>query len=501
MAQRALTALDLEPGLRTHVLISRGLALRGLAPPTEILQVFEEALVSAQEAADQRVVADVFWHLGGAQSGAGRHDRASHLCAQAVRIAEELGDQARLGRYLSSYGWALYDFGEHEKAIATTERALGLARGTGDGVQAAETAAAVAALYVDSGHPDKAEPMAELALATSQLHGAARTEEFALRILAKCLQIRCDPQGGYELLRRAHRLARDAGLIRGMLTTDVGLVHALMNLGKLAKAVEHTEDSLAACARMDYRELSVLLSIPLAMTYSLQGQLSRAWETCESATALLEDLPLPALAGRLMPVRAQLLTWFGDHDGAREAVARGEIAAEQAGGPRSLSLLRQVHASTLDAQGCTQEAADAYGEMLAEYRSSGADVHIALMAERLGGLLVRLDEPEAARPLLQEAVALAEPGGFVAPVVTARIWLDLLPGGNTSHARIALERDADLVPARARLRLLTELARRSSDPTLGHQARELAEQLIGSAPAEFQERMRRGVALYAEPIA
>ena len=500
MAERALVVLDLDPALRTHVLLSRGKALTGLAQPIEVLEVFEEALISAREAADQHVLADVFWHLGGAQSGAGRHDRAAHLCAQAVRLAEELDDQTRLGRFLSSHAWALYDFGEHERAIETAERALVLARAIGDGVLAARTAADLAALYVDSGHADKAEPMAELALATSQLHGVPRTEEFALRILAKCLQIRCDPRSAHELLSRAHRLARDAGLLRGMLTTDVGRVHALMNLGELDKTVAHTEDGLAACRRMDYRELAVLLSIPLALCYSLQGQLGKSWDTCDAATTLLEDLPLPALAGRLMPVRAQLLTWFGDHAGAEDAVSRGVQAAKLAGAPRSLSLLRQVEASALDAHGRTEESAVAYAAMLAEYREGAAPTHVAMMAARLGGLLVRLDRADEARPLLEEAISVAEPGAFVAPVATSRIWLALLPGGNLSHARIALERDARLVPARARLRLLIELARRSNDDALAQQARELAGRLVQNAPQQFRAGMQRNVPLYSAAL-
>ena len=121
-------------------------------------------------------------------------------------------------------------------------------------------------------------------------------------------------------------------------------------------------------------------------------------------------------------------------------------------------------------------------------------------SERLGGLLVRKQAWDEARACLERAMELARPGPMTVLRATAGVWLDLLPEGNVQRARIALERDAEIIAARTRLRLHCELAKRTRLEADAQAATELAGALLASVPDEVATRMRERVLLFRDAL-
>ena len=502
MARGALEALPhAEPKLRAHLRFQLGRALDGHAPPTEIVGLLEQTLEETRAVGDRILELDVLQHLGAAVSHTGRHADGTRISAEAAALAETAGDPLRLARALTSHATSHYNLGRHEEAFATGQRALDIAREAGAAGQVGHTAMILAAIYVESGRYADARPLAELALSITHLHGDRPAEQYVTAVLAKLANLQGDVATAERLMLRSRDLARELGNLRLALGADLGLVQAVLNLGRVAEAREQVEHALGVALRSGYPEIAALLTVTHALATSLLGDVTAAWETATRGRELLERVPLPAIVARVVPALANVFAWAGAFDDAEAVLQQGHEAAARAGVPRERAYIAQAAAGLLDARGDTQGALEAYLTVLEETRSRGLDLQRALLAVRVGGLQVRLGRPEEARTHLEEAMTLAERAPLPAVVAEAGLWLDLLPGGNLQRAAIAWERDAALLPVLARLRLGLELARRSDDERLASAVRDLAEAHVAEAPEALREGLVSRVALLRDALA
>ncbi|MGE0191129.1 MAG: serine/threonine-protein kinase PknK [Planctomycetota bacterium] len=501
MARGALDALPEAPAsLRAHLRFQLGRALDGHAPPTEIVQQLEQARREAREVGDRILELDVLQHLGAAISHTGRHAEGAQISTEAAELAEAAGDPLRLARALTSHATSHYNLGRHEEAFATGQRALDIAREAGAAAQVGHTAMILAAIYVESGRYADARPLAELALSITHLHGDRPAEQYVTAVLAKLANLQGDIATAERLLLRSRDLARELGNLRLALGSDLGIVQAALNLGRVAEAREQTEHALGVALRSGYPEIAALLTVPHALTTSILGDVAAAWETAARGRELIGRVPLPAIVARVVPALANVFAWTGAFEEAEALLEQGHDAAARAGVPRERAYLAQAAAGLLDARGDAEGALTGYAAVLDETRRRGLDLQRALLAVRVGGLLVRCGRPEEARAHLEEALTLAERAPLPAVVAEAGLWLDLLLGGNLQRAGIAWERDAALLPALARLRLGIELARRSDDERLPAAVRQLAEAHVARAPKALRERLATRVALLRDAL-
>ncbi len=501
MARRALAAFDdAEPGLRARLLLVRARALEGRALPAEGHAVAVEALAAAEQSGDDALLLEALGSrgLGGAVARMGRHDLSWPHAERAVAVAERLGDAALLADVLGDYAACLYDMGRHDEAFTTGQRAIELARSSGATAQSGAIIMSIAGMYSEAGHLDEAQQYAELALTTSHLHGDRATEQFALSILCRAALVTADLETAQDLSERHLANAREAGNLRQVSGGLLGLVNISLNRGEVAEAHEHAATCLDVVRTMGLLEMEALLAASRALLTMTVGDLGATQDILDSAQALLDQVPLGAIAARLAPRQANLCAWTGDFDQAEAYIAAGREKAAGAGARREALLTEQAAASLLDARGDPAGAAAAYAAVLDDLRAQGMRLYAALTAARLGGLLVRLGEDDAAREGLDEAWELGHDGPVAAALTETAAWRGLLPGGNVQHTRVQLGRPEGELPALARLRLWHELAERTGDEAARAEARALGERILATAPEDVRARMRAHVRLFRD---
>jgi LuxR family transcriptional regulator, maltose regulon positive regulatory protein len=256
-----------------------------------------------------------------------------------------------------------------------------------------------------------------------------------------------------EMLAEAQVAARRSGDTYAWLTASIFLNKALIDRGKLRQAATAcakliSQDVQAPIIALAYNDLAALHrewnELDVAATYATeglrqsdqggcgdlqaacystlalvrqaQGQVSAACEALRQAGEIHQDCG-PSPAGRLYYQTVRILVALGQGDLETAALAVEQIPAPEAAKAASNYLeLCLARAQFLLAKGQRKEAA---GEMIPLYetaRRTGWQVY-AVRARALQSLAtVRSDE---ALPLLAEALAMAEPAGFV------RTFLDL----------------------------------------------------------------------------
>ena len=497
MARRALEVLR-EPSasLRAQLQFTLGRAIEGEAPPQEVIDVFESALLAAKEAHDGALTVDVLSHLTNAMSHAGRHDLATGRIEEAVQVAEQLDDPERHADTLGEYAAYLYDMGRHDEAFAHGKRALELARASGVGARAARIAMYNASFYVESGRHEEASPLVEFALASSHVYGDLNTELYATQVLARISSTQGDVDTCYALRQRAYEIARESGNTRRLTGAELGLGAVALERGEFEEGIERLGRVVRLSTRAGHNEQAALACMPLLGALTHAGRFGDAFARMQEGKALLDLVPLFAIHARMSPVFARLLAWMGAQDEAATWIESGFEKAQKAGAPREEISLRRARAEIAETRGDAATSIAIHEEVLEQVRALDLGFDIMFVLQRLGDLYARHDRHAEARDALHEAHERAARGGVAAVVATSSAWLDVLDG-NPQRVRVALERDESLIPFRAYLGLLLAIG----DARARTAARERCERAIEGAPEAFRSRMRADVALYREALA
>ncbi len=503
MARRALESLGdgLQPAMRARLLSARAQALDGRVDPEVVLGLAQEALAEAERADDDRLLVMSIQGVGSALARAGLHPKAWPYAERAAAIAERIGDPRLLALTLSDLASCVHDAGREAESIAIRDRAIRYAREAGDAVMAGRAIMTQAAYHSESGRLDEARRSAEIALSTAHLHGDRKTEGFALGVLGRMTHLQGDLQGALALAKRQEAMAREDGNIRAVAGTHLSSAHIALNLGDLEGAGELARLATEVFRASGFREMGILIRVPLTLLYTLTGDFAAAYSTVQESLALVEEVPLAAVRARVPPRIATLLAWMGDHESAAPWIEQGNAWAGEAGVVREQFLVDQAAAGLPDARGQSERSADAYRRLLVQQQDGPMPLYVAMLASRLGGLAAELGDSDEARGVLDRALAIAEPAGLRSVAAEARIWRDMLPGGRPDAARVLLEREGPWLSAVGRIRMTLRLAERMGDEALRGEARALCEQLIASAPEPFRARMRADVPLYREVLA
>ena len=502
MARRALEALpEDDPALRARLLFVRARSLDGRVDPEQVLDLAREALAQAEKAGDDRLLAETIQGVGASLARAGRHPDAWPYAERSVRVAERSGDARLLSTTLDDHVSCLHDAGRHEEAHAMGERAIAVAREAGDGLAAGRALMTQAAYQSEMGMLDEARRHAEIALSTAHLHGDRKTERFALSVLGRMAHLQADMRGAMDIAQRQEAMGQEEGNLRQVAGSQLARCHLLLNLGDLDAAKEMGESAREVFSVAGFREMAILIRIPIVLHQTLTGNFGAALTTLRECETLLEEVPLKAIQARPPPRFASLLAWMGAHDEADTWIERGRDVAFGAPVDREQFLVAQAEATLPDARGDVAASAARYRALLDARRDGPMPLYVALLATRLGGLSVELDEHDDARALTELALSIAEPAGLRGIVAEARIWRELSNGGRPDTARVLLEREGPWLGAVGRIRMTLRLAERLGDEALRAEARALCEALIASAPEDYRARMRTEVPLYRDALA
>ena len=498
LARRALEALpDAEPSLRARILMVRARSLDGRVDPQQVLEISEQALATAEQTDDDRLLVEAIRGVGVSCARIGRHDLSWPYAERSVEVARRTGDAALLAMTLDDWSSCLYDMGRHEEALTVGAEAIGYAGSGGDPLHAGRVMMTLAGQAVESGRLEEAYEQAERAVTTSHLHGDQPTERAALGVLVRIATAQCEFDGAHALCDRLEAMAREEGNLRMLNGCQLARAHVLFNEGEIDAADDMLRECSEVAERMGYRESEVLISSPWMALLGFRGDFGRAHAVGLHALERLAVVPLPAVGARVHPRMATLLAWMGDVDGAREHAERGRQLAEASRVARERMMVAHVAANLLDAQGETEAAADAYQASYEQHADDELTLYVLLVGLRAGGLAVRCERHDDARRMLEHVAGIAQTRGVRVVSAEARVWSELLPEGNPAHARVVLERDRACISALARIRLLRILAERLGEPTLAAEADALAARVIASAPEAYRARMRADVPLFA----
>ncbi len=354
--------------------LDRALALMPLTPTVERI---ETALTLAQvsNATGDRVRQESA--LGEALAGA--KDSDPHLL-QALLIA---------GRFATQTGQIV----EAERQL---EAALALARRLHDHTRETEALLLLAELAREQSHWSKAERYYTRALELARAISDSLHETQALTGLGYVADDQGAPHESISWIEQALTIYRTIGDRWRMASTQAGLMKTLINLGAWDHVLAIANESIAVLEACGDRTRAAVARHNQAMAYQALGDYANARQILEHNLQVFE-----AIRSR-----------------------------------RKLGVTQDVLGNVAEGEGNDEEALYLYRSALANAEAVNSQEGLALAQQYLGGLLVRLEQPLEAIPLLEAACpAWIEQGNLLMRVKSeAFLGLALLATGNQARA-------------------------------------------------------------------
>jgi transcriptional regulator with XRE-family HTH domain len=254
-----------------------------------------------------------------------------------------------------------------------------------------------------------------------------------------------------ELFRQA-LAGTDAGPLAQ--EAQLGLAQALQRTGNLEAAAAAYEKLVSdGTATPGTSSLRVLAGW-LWTLYEL-GELDHAEEVGEHALTLLDEQSAwgSESAVRLLCTVALVRFELGDLRGAERLLAEGMQHAEAIDAPGARAAVLWNSSILAQERGHFRQAVELAEEALAIFRSGGDRSNVARMLTTLGHLLIRQEEPDAARAriVLQEAVDASAPTGVSRGEALAELARADLLLGDVGAARDQAQAALAQLPAAAGL--------------------------------------------------
>jgi tetratricopeptide (TPR) repeat protein len=383
-------------------------------------------------------------------------DRTQQQAAlrEALAGARHLKDDALLLQTLLVSGYALEQMGEYDQAQSQLTEALALAHALGDGGRETYAVFLLGDVCIQRGKWPEAQVYFQQSLALARASGDALLEGKSLRGLALAARNMGAPQESVKWFEQAIAVQRKANDRYSELTTQANLLTAYYDLGAW--------DQLIALAA----EL-----LPVSESH---GQYARL-----SVVQHMQGLAAYAL---------------GDYGAARRLLSQSEATYAAGGQRRMAGLLRNTLGLVAEDEGDDTEALCCYRTALANAESLQAATETAYAQHDLGALLVKLEQPQEAMPLLEAARAawVAQHNPLLQAKSEAFLGLAVLMAGEQAQATALAEANWELfkqgVPSGeqpqgwlwAFYRLLIELG--------GGQNAERAPAVLRAAYAELQRQ-------------
>ncbi len=381
-----------EPGKTRDALIQLGMAFRRADAYDEATACLDEALAESRAMNDERLVADILYHLGTVAWSNGQNDRATGFHQHAVDICERMGytDLVAVQAY-HGRGEAHFANAQPAAAIDCYTRSLVLARRIDDKSYESENLMMIGYACIGTkglGDYPRARGNFEAALAIAV---AADLQWHIGPILLGLEHVRaCTGQYGmaWTGMHKALQWLESLGQVRYQLIAHNFIGHLLLDLGRNELALDQLERGLALGRSTGILFWRATLEAQVAVAKSRLGHRNVAW-ALQAALEQTRRSEERYLLVRCLDRLAEISLAAGDAPGC-QAYADELLEIAEASG------LREIEADARRWRGEAWLAQEAYAQAHADLSRAAA------LAQDIGRIRVEMDA-EAALGRLFEA--------------------------------------------------------------------------------------------------
>ncbi len=399
------------PGLlsgadRARILLRRAARLPFLGRRVEAEAALEEALTLIDSDSVPELAAEIERRLGVEYRLAGDFDRATRSLQQSIRHSASVPDPRGEGAATRELATVLFHTGRPTEAELQYERSIELSSRGGDRRELCLAKSDLGNLLVDAGRFTQAESLIRASLAEARELGSVEVELSVLATLGAMLLDQGRAEDALETSTRLLQLSREIGLRGGESLAWVNLASALFALGRFGEARTRLEQVVRSAPELRTRNHEAYARCNLGLLFGVIGDLERATESFDAATALCTEFGFVWLRADLLYFRGSVAEMHGDPSGAasflREALETFRATEKPLGVARTLTLLARLAAADGRVEEARAQLREATG-IAADSSEIPESIHAAVEVALLGDG----DLPEAVTRFEREEMRLA----------------------------------------------------------------------------------------------
>ena len=419
-AQAALDPLNKALGLAIQfdnqqqkgaILQALGIAYQRLNKLDDALRNFNQALEIRRKIADQRGIAMSLMQLAQVQTDMGNANAALASYEEAVKVDREIGDKNGLTQNLASLGSFYLDRGQNDKALSYINEALQIARETAD-----QPTQAVLLLDIGTAHFNKGEFQDALTYFQQAYDIRTRLNQNASEALHDLAQTNVQ-LGQYETALSQYMKALDARRADSdkagvaLESGDMGALFAAQaNYSAALKAQQEAVNIYQQLADRPYLTMAALAGY--GHTLSAVGRQDEGRKSLEDALKLAPTAKNDAVTAETLNFLGDTYFYAGDYPNARQQYEKALQLATKSNS-REQAVLAKLDLAKLDVvQGKPQAAIAALKKLQQDTDTMGLKADSVRASIYLGEALLATNQTNAAREVLDNAVARAEKLGL-----------------------------------------------------------------------------------------
>ncbi len=262
----------------------------------------------------------------------GNYERASALQQKCVALYRRHGTAHYLAKNLVRLSQIMHFTGNYIEAIALVEEAIAIGRRHGDQLVLIGAMERLALTLTYQGHFAEAEPHFRAALASAEATRQPAKTSSVLTNLGVVLTFCGRFHDGHAAWQRALGLSTAVGDHNYMVHNTILLGFAALHLGNDAEAIARSQEGLALAARLGYVRDGALGQLLLASAQLVQGKLTAADASINTAIARYRTIAHPDELSWAMAVQLYVLRAQGQPQLARQLVSETVQLVQQTGG-------------------------------------------------------------------------------------------------------------------------------------------------------------------------
>ncbi len=393
------------------------------------LDLFRQEVGLCHDLGDERGRARSLFNQANILRSLGELQGANELYRATEEFWRQIGDRESIVASLGNRGHILRGWGDLDGAMALFEEKERLSRQFGNRLETARALSGQATIHFTRGLLDQAEALF--------VEEERMLRELGSRAdLATCIGNQAilrgeqgDPNGAMKLYRQQEDICRQVGETRGIAESlgRQGTVH--LAWGNLEAAMSCFQSQEQICRQLGLKdELQVSLGNQ-ALVLKARGDLDGAWILQEEKASICRELGNKKGLAIALGNQANILALRGNLRGAMVLQKEKENIERELGNIAGLALCLGNQAGILLDMGEPLPAIDLLRQQEQLYRRLGNPDKLARSLVAQSNILARnLAQPQAAIPLLEEAVQLALRSGADEYAQQVKQILDLLRG-------------------------------------------------------------------------
>ena len=419
-AQAALEPLNKALGLAIQfdnqqqkgaTLQALGIAYQRLNKLDDALRNYNQALEIRKKIGDQRGIAGSLAQIAQVQTDLGNSSAALASYEEAVKVDRAIGDKDGLTQHLASLGSFYLDRGQNDKALSYVNEALQVARETAD-----QPTQALLLLNIGTAHFNKGEFQDALTYFQQAYDIRTRLNQDASEALHDLAQTNVQ-LGQYETALAQYMKALEARRAAGdkagvaLESGDMGALFAAQ--GNYAAALKSQQEAVSIYQQLADRPYFTMAALAgYGHTLSAVGREDEGRKSLEEALKLAPTAKNDAVTAETLNFLGDSYFYAGDYANARQQYEKALQLATKSNS-REQVVLAKLDLAKLDVvQGKPQPAVGALKKVQQDAEAMGLKADSVRASIYLGEALLATNQADAARAVLDGAVARAEKLGL-----------------------------------------------------------------------------------------